>query len=211
MTKRSSLPSKLGLICASAVILAAAEAPAQSLWKQGQSRSMFADKRASAVGDIVTIVVQENNTASKDNSTTTSKTTSVNDSISSFLYPPSASGLLTKKGQLPALAMNSANNFSGGGKIANSETITAQIAVRVIDVLPNGNLVIEGHKQTSFAGESQDAVLRGVIRQADISAANTIYSYNVADASIRYVTKGAVTDNQKRGWFTGILDKINPF
>jgi hypothetical protein len=82
---------------------------------------------------------------------------------------------------------NSAGNGGDGyfsGKISNSEKVAARIAVRVVDVLPNRNLVIEGTRNISFSGESQDAVLRGVVRQEDIAANNTIFSYNIADATI---------------------------
>jgi flagellar L-ring protein FlgH len=184
---------------------------AQSLWKAESSRPMFADKRARAVGDILTILVQENNTASKDNNTKTSKEAATDASISSFLFSPSASGLLTQKGQLPALKYDSKTDFNGGGSINNSEKITARIATRVVDVLPNGNLLIEGSRQISFSGESQDAVLRGVVRAEDVSANNTIYSYNVADATIKYVSKGTVSDAQRKGWATRIWDKLTPF
>jgi flagellar L-ring protein FlgH len=186
-------------------------ASAQSLWKDTGSTSMVSDKRAHAVGDILTIVVQENNTATKDNSTKTAKSSSVDASISSFFYSPGASKLLTKGGELPALNLNGKQSFDGGGKINNSENIAARIAVRVIDVLPNGNLMIEGTRQTSFAGETQDAVLRGVVRSEDVQANNTVFSYNVADATIRYASKGSVTDSQKKAWFTRIWEKVAPF
>lgn len=185
--------------------------PAQSLWQDRTSISMVSDKRAHAVGDILTIIVQESNTASKDNSTKTAKGSGVDASINTFLYSPAASGLLTKGGQLPALKYSSKQDFSGGGQINNSERITARIAVRVVDVLPNGNLVIEGTRQTSFAGETQDAILRGVVRGEDVQSNNTVFSYNVADATIRYVSKGSVSDSQRKGWFTKIWDKITPF
>jgi flagellar L-ring protein precursor FlgH len=87
----------------------------------------------------------------------------------------------------------------------------AQIAVRVIDVLPNHNLLIEGKRETSFSDEHQTIVLHGVIRPEDVTSANTVLSYNVADASISIVGKGTVTDTQNKGWFTRILDKVNPF
>lgn len=184
---------------------------AQSLWKDSASVSMLSDKRAHSVGDILTIIVQENNTASKDNSTKTAKSSGVDASISTFLYSPSASGLLTKKGQLPALKLNGKQDFTGGGQINNSERLTARIAVRVVDVLPNGNLVIEGTKQISFSGETQDAVLRGVVRNEDVLSNNSVYSYNIADATIRYVSKGSVSDAQRKGWFTRVWDKLTPF
>jgi flagellar L-ring protein precursor FlgH len=72
-------------------------------------------------------------------------------------------------------------------------------------------LVIEGSKHTSFSGESQDAILRGTVRMDDVTANNTVFSYNVADATIKYLSKGSVSNVQKKGWFTRILDKVNPF
>jgi len=195
-----------------AVLLTATiSVPAQSLWKADSSRALVSDKRAGAVGDLLTILVQENNTASKDNSTKTAKSSAIDASIASFLYSPTASSFLTKNGQFPAMKLNASQNFDGGGKISNSEKITARITVRVVDVLPNNNLVIEGRRTTSFSGETQDAVLRGVVRPEDITPSNTLFSYNVADATIKYVSTGALTDNQRKGWFTKIWEKVTPF
>jgi flagellar L-ring protein precursor FlgH len=172
---------------------------------------MFADKKAYAVGDILTILVQENSTASKDNSTKTSKQSDVDAALATFLYSPAASGMLTHNGQMPALKYSSKQNFDGGGTINNQEQIVAKVAVKVVDVLPNQQLVIEGTRQTSFAGESQDIVLRGTVRTEDIAANNTVFSYNVADANIKFVNKGTVTDSQRKGWFTKIWELITPF
>jgi flagellar L-ring protein precursor FlgH len=83
--------------------------------------------------------------------------------------------------------------------------------VRVIDVLPNQNLVIEGKRQTSFGGETQDIILRGIVRPADITANNTVFSYNVADATIKFSGKGAVSETQRKGWFTRVWEKLTPF
>lgn len=186
-------------------------APADSLWRDDAVKPMFADKRASAVGDILTIIVQENNTTSKDSSTKTSKKNSVDASISSFLYPATASGLLSKKGQMPAMKFGGATDFDGSGSVGSSEKIVSRIAVRVTDVLPNRNLLIEGSRETTFSGETQDVVLRGLVRPEDIAANNTIYSYNVADVTIKFIAKGTLTDGQKKGWFSRTWDKVNPF
>lgn len=105
----------------------------------------------------------------------------------------------------------SAQSFDGGGQINNSEKIAARIAVRIIDVLPNNTLVIEGTRKVSFSGETQDAVLRGIVRVEDVMANNTIYSYNIAEATIKYVSSGTITDNQKKGWFTRVWEKVTPF
>lgn len=172
---------------------------------------MVSDKRAGDVGDILTIIVQENNTASKDQNTRTSKESGVNAAIEAFLFSPDASKLLTHNGKMPSIKLNSKQNFDGGGKISNAEKVTARIAVRVVDVLPNGNLVVEGTRQIAFSGETQDAILRGVVRTEDIAANNTVFSYNVADATIKYVSKGTVSDNQRKGWFTKVWEKVTPF
>ena len=172
---------------------------------------MYQDKRACHVGDIVTILVQENSTATKDNSTKTSKQSSIDSALSAFLYSPAASGLLTKGGTLPALKLSGKSDFSGGGTINNSQQIAASVAVRVVDVLPNNNLIVEGTRESAFSGEQQTIILRGTIRQDDIMSNNTIYSYNVADATIKFVSKGAITDSQRKGWFHRLWDKFSPF
>jgi flagellar L-ring protein FlgH len=183
----------------------------QSLWQDSTSKPMYSDKRASRVGDLITIVVQENTTANKNNQTSTSKKATMDAAITAFLYSPAASGLLTKGGTMPALKYNSANTFDGGGTIANSEQIVAQVTVRVIDVLPNHNMLVEGTRETAFGGEKQNVVLHGIVRAEDVTANNTVFSYNVADAKIQIVTKGAITDSQRKGWFTKIWDKLSPF
>jgi flagellar L-ring protein precursor FlgH len=192
-------------------VLLPAMGHADSLWQDGNSRTMFADKRAVNIGDIVTIAVQENSSANKNNSTTSERQSSLNAAITSFLYSPANSGLLTKGGQLPTMAYNSDAKHAGNGTIADSESIVAEIAVRVIDVLPNGNLVLEGKRDTSFSGEHQTIILRGVVRSEDVAKDNTVLSYNVADATIQIVGKGTVSDSQNKGWFTRLWDKINPF
>ena len=195
-----------------AALIATPAAPrADSLWKDDSAKSMFADKRAGTVGDLVTIIVQENSTTAKDANTKSSKTSGIDASINTFLYGPAASGLLTKAGNYPALNMNNKTTFDGSGSVGSTETIASRITVRVVDVMPNHNLVIEGTKKTSFSGETQDVVLRGVVRLEDIMANNTVYSYNLADVNIKFLSKGTVSDSQKKGWFTRTWDKVSPF
>jgi flagellar L-ring protein precursor FlgH len=189
----------------------AATLSADSLWQEGRSKSMCADKRASRVGDIVTILVQENSTASKDNSTKTSKQSDVNAAVATFLYGTAATSLLSHQGSMPALKFSGTSDFTGSGAINNSQKIDASVAVRIVDVLPNDNLVIEGTRESSFSGETQTILLRGTIRQDDISALNTVLSFNVADATIKFVSKGPITDAQRKGWFQRLWDKFSPF
>ena len=201
-------PTILGLVLMTAPLC---HLSADSLWNQGLSRNICGDKKAQAVGDILTILIQENNGATRQNNTTTSKKASLNAAIASFLYSPTASGLLTKKGALPAINYTSDAEFNGGGSINNTETITAQVSVKVVDVLPNGNMVVEGQLHTAFSGEKQDAIVRGTVRPDDIMANNTLYSYNIADATIQFMSKGTITDAQRKGWFTRVWDKLTPF
>ena len=199
------------LVAVSLALLWPATGHSQSLWRDDVSRPMFSDKRGVGVGDILTVVVQETSTANKNNATTTERQSSLSAALTTFLYSPAASGLLTKGGQLPAMAYNSDHKHAGTGVIADSESIVAQVAVQIIDVLPNGNLVIEGHRETSFSGERQTIILRGVVRAYDVASNNTVLSYNVADATIQIIGKGTVTDSTNKGWFTRAWDKINPF
>lgn len=214
MNKPSSFrcnPRPAAALSALLLALAAPGLSGQSLWQDGNSRSMVGDKRAAIIGDLISIVVQESSTATKDNSTKTAKKSSIDASIETFLYSPQASGMLTKNGKMPALKTMAKQDFDGGGKINNSERILARVSAQVVDVLPNQNLVIEGKRLTSFSGETQEILLRGVVRPADISANNTVFSYNVADATLKFVSKGTVSDNQRKGWFTRIWDKVTPF
>ena len=188
-----------------------AQAGTGSLWKPGSSRSMFADKRARAVGDIITVLVQESNSASKENSTKTSKSSSVDAGLDTIFYSPAVSKLFTKGGEMPAMKFGGSQSFDGGGKINNSERITARIAVRVIDVQPNGNMIIEGRRETFVSGEKQEAILRGIIRSEDIAANNTVLSYNITDASIKFTSKGTISDNQRKGWLHRTWEKVTPF
>jgi flagellar L-ring protein FlgH len=198
-------------LAASALLLFATSLPADSLWHEDVAKPMFADKRAGRVGDLVTILVQESTTATKDNSTKTSKQSNVDAAIATFLFSPTASSAMTKNGQMPALKFSNASSFAGGGTINNSQNIIASLAVRVVDVLPNKNLILEGTRTSSFSGEQQTIILRGTIRPDDIMANNTVLSFNVADATIKFVSKGTITDSQRKGWFQRFWDKLSPF
>lgn len=199
------------VLAASALLISSASVSADSLWRDSESTSMCADRRAGRVGDIVTILVQENSTATKDNSTKTSKQSSIDAAVKTFLFSPDASSFMTKGGKMPAISMANKSTFDGGGTVNNSQQIAASVAVRVVDVLPNKNLIIEGTRESSFSGEEQKIVLRGTIRANDIMANNTVYSYNVADATIKFISKGTVNDSQRKGWIHKVWDKFSPF
>jgi len=187
--------------------------PAQSLWLAPGSReaSLVADPKASRVGDIVTIVINEATLLSSSSNKSTSSTSGNEGAVSQFLFPSSVSRFGTFKGEMPGIGFNGKSDYAGGGKVNNSQVVTGRAAVLIADVLPNGNLVIEGVRRVSFSGETQHVVLRGVIRPADISPSNTILSTNIAEARLEFLSEGELSDAQKRGWLSKLYEFLRPF
>lgn len=181
---------------------------AESLWSaSGQtSRSMFADRKAAAKGDILTIVIAESAVAQSSQNKKATRESSLQDAISRFIY----SGLGAHKGELPGISTAGGSSYSGGGDVSNSQSLSARAAVLVSDVLPNGNLVIEGVRVVTFSGETQYVVLRGIVRHDDIGRDNSVISTNIADARVEFYSEGTLTDAQKRGWLSKIYEKLRP-
>ncbi len=188
-------------------------ARADSLWKDDVSRSPFADKKARFVGDILNVRVQESNAAKRAAKTETSRDSETDANISSFLFGTSAggSGFLKHGGAYPAMKLSNTTSHKGEGTIDNSGSITTRFSVRVVDVLPNGNLIVEGIRNASYAGESQTIVMRGAVRPFDIESDNTVYSYLISDLNLRFKSSGVITSAKEKGWFMNFWDKINPF
>ena len=189
-----------------ACFLAHAQAQADSLWAKETAVSLFSDHKAKRVGDIITVVVLESNSASRNSSAKTEKKSDINASISNFI-----NANLNAKLKDPKLGTTSQSSFEGKGAVSNSGSFNSRFAVRVVDVLPNSNLIIEGVRRTTFSGESQTIVLKGTVRPQDVTPLNTVYSYHLADVSIGLKGKGAVSDSRKKGWFSKFWGKIAPF
>ena len=191
-------------------------ASADSLWKPGISRNQATDKTARAVGDLLTVLVFEKNVINKSAKSETKKESTDDAKIDSFLYGTAAgtssgSQALKHKGAYPAMKFSLSNAFKGEGSVANSDDISATFTVRVIDALPNGNLIIEGMRRTAYVGETQDIILRGTVRKIDITGQNKVNSNQVADLSLRYINTGEITDGQRKGWFKRFWDSVSPF
>jgi flagellar L-ring protein precursor FlgH len=183
---------------------------AGSIWPtNGTERGMIADRIAGRAGDIVTIVVEESAIAQSSQSKKSSRDSSIDDSVQQFLFANSRA--LTHNAGLPGLQLGGKSTYSGGGDVSNSQKLSARAAVLVTDVLPNGNLVIQGARIVSFSGETQYVVLNGLIRVDDIARDNTVASSNVADARVEFYSEGQLTDAQKRGWFAKLYEKLRPF
>jgi flagellar L-ring protein precursor FlgH len=206
--------SNSSLLLAAALLAALPAARANSLWPSnasGPHGSMFADHKAQAVGDILTIVVNENAAATSTQTKTSNRDSSINDSVAQFIYPPAVSGLGTHAGNLPNLNVTGKAAYSGGGAVNNANTLNSTAAVVVTDVLPNGNLVIEGRRVVTFSGETQYVALHGIVRPYDIAIDNTIQSANIANARVEFSSSGQLTDAQKQGWFSKLYEFLRPF
>jgi flagellar L-ring protein FlgH len=184
-----------------------------SLWTAPGSREqgIATDLKAGLVGDILTIIIAEDAATSSTQNKKTATDANVDASVSQFLYPTSVSSLGTLKGQLPGVKFGGKSDFSGGGQVSNTQSLTARAAVLITDVLPNGNLVIAGARKLTFSGETQNVVLHGLVRPADIGSGNTILSTNIADARLEFISEGSLTDAQKRGWLSNLYEKLRPF
>lgn len=181
-----------------------------SIW-QTASAGLTEDFKARRKGDIVTILIVETASASKEAKTGTSRSTSVNAGIPNFMGLEA--GLLKNNfGDLSKLINASVDSkFAGSGSTSRQERLNATISAKVIDVLPNGNLQIEGRRNVKVNNEDQIIIVEGTVRPSDIGADNIVNSGFVADARITYSGKGIVSDRQSPGWLMNIVDKVWPF
>lgn len=191
-----------------ALLLLAAGLRADSVWPTSNGRSMLADRRASRTGDIVTIIVQESVSSQNSQSSKADKSSKADNAITQFLFPTAASLAGTHNGALPGTAFDNTSNVASSGEINNKASLTSRAAVLVTDVLPNGNLVLEGVRRVAMGGERQYMVLRGIVRPEDISSSNTVPSTSIANATLEVVSEGSLTDTQKKGWLTKIYETL---
>lgn len=187
-----------------------------SLWPGDTSKNLlFEDNKARVVGDIVTVTVNENATSTQSASTNTSKDTSLNMQTNTLLGLPTSLGLQNFLGMGnqfdPTVNATVANSNQGSGTVTRNGSLTATISSFITEIMPSGNLRIEGRRSVRVNNEEQIMVLRGVIRPQDINFDNTIASTLIADASISYSGEGVVADEQRKGWLAKILSKVWPF
>ena len=184
-----------------------------SLWSGENSRNMlFSDNKARYVNDIVTIVIDESSSGQNRASTNTSRNSQTNAGISAMLGLDTS--ILEKNpnmGASIAVGGSSANTLKGSGDTSRGAQLKARLTARVVRVLGNGNLLIEGRRQVTLNNEDQYLVVTGVIRPEDITAENAVLSSNMADARILYTGSGVLSDKQHPGWMTRVLDWGWPF
>lgn len=176
-----------------------------SIFQSGSVRPLFEDHRARYVGDTLTVTIAETTSASTKSNTNVSRAASVSASV------PSIVGLPGKGLQGMDLAASSSNTMAGKGDAAANNVFTGTITATVVEVLPNGNLLVSGEKQVSIAQGTEYIRLSGVVNPVFISSANSIASSQVADARIEYKESGSINEAQVMGWLARFFLSVLPF
>lgn len=175
------------------------------IYQVGYSQALFEDLKARRIGDTITIVLEERTQASKDAKTETSKDNTVGIANPTLLGAelkfdtpllPHADGRSSTLGT----SLSSAQEFKGEGSSSQGNSLSGNITVTVIDVLPNGNLMVRGEKWLTLNQGDEYIQISGIVRPVDVRADNTVLSGQVADARITYSGEGFVADSNKMGW-----------
>jgi flagellar L-ring protein precursor FlgH len=206
--------------CVLVLLLAvlASDASGGSIFRASRKRSasLYRDDKASTVGDIVTIVIDEEHKVDNSSDRALNKSDKRSLKIENGDQLDILRGINAATGKLMNLpkldfSANGSSDYSGGTKFGSERKIEDEITVVVEDVLPNGNLVVVGKQVRSIEGETQTTQISGIIRPSDISYANKITSRRVANFYIETVHKGQESQFTQPGWLAKILNFINPF
>jgi flagellar L-ring protein FlgH len=193
-------------------IAPATAADASSLWEAGQD-SLFSDRRASRTGDILTVVIEIDDSAEFSNSSAQSRDGSQNSSITGLFGIPQRLDTILPEGATAAEAVDTsgASTFNGQGNTARNEKLTLRVAATVVDELPNGVLRIEGMQEVRLNFEMRELLISGYVRPIDISRQNEITYDRIAGAQISYGGRGQITDVQQPRYGQQIVDALIPF
>lgn len=167
---------------------------ADSLW-QPDKKASYTDTKAQKVGDLVTVIIVENSSASQKTQTTVSKTSKVaSDQGTGFLL-----------NNLPKMGAGGSSSSNATGSTTRSSNLVAEITTTIAEIKPNGDFVLNGSREVKANDENQTLKITGTVRPQDISTDNTVQSSYLSDAKIEYVGHGAVSDNQKPGILTRLF------
>lgn len=184
-----------------------------SLFYEGAS--LYEDNKARRLNDIVTIRVVENITGSGKADTSAGRKSSLNTGIDDLFGLPLNLNTNNLYGHgktfSPTVKGSMVDDFTGSGKTSREGRLIGTITAKVVEVMPNGNLLLEARKEITINREKQILVLRGMARPDDIGIDNTIVSNRIADAEIYFVGDGVIQDKQGPGWLVRFLDKVWPF
>ena len=174
--------------------------PNGSLFKAVNNNNIYSDSKARRIGDIITVMLEESTSASKKAKAEYGKDNNIT------MQPFSALGRnVTFKGNPIDLSLNSSTDFKGDSKADQSNSLNGQISVNVIQILPNGNLVVRGEKWLTLNTGKEYIRLTGTLRPEDVSSNNEVASNRIANARIEYSGTGAFADANKQGWLSSFF------
>lgn len=178
-----------------ALAMAAGGALGESLYDASNYRPLTADHKAFRRGDVITVQVLEDSSASSNADTTTRRQNNLSADL--------AHGSKQVGGNLAV-----SGDFDGGGRTQRAGRLLALLSVSVTEILPNGDLRIAGLQELLVNGEVQRIELKGRVRPQDVSDTNVVPSTRVAEAKITYQGEGELSERQRRGWWRGLLDGL---
>lgn len=195
-------------------VLAAGEAPAraESLWARRSPRYgyLFTDNRARNVGDVLTLILSETTAIGQREQRQVGKSSDTSNEFS-FEGSSASDGASRSGSASMSFANKSDRSFSGNAQLQSSRVLTDRMTLTVIDVLPNGNLVVEGSRVRCISGERRILRVTGIVRPADLSPVNTVLSEAVANFKIEYLGRGVESKFTNQGWFSRALNHVWPF
>ncbi len=206
MTRRASHRSAPSLVLGLLALAGAAgavEAQGPSLWRdEGRYANFITNNSARRIGDTLTIVISESTDVSNSEQTTTDRSGSLSAKIANFDIAPKAFGTL------PSFEASHASAFDGKADQSKQNRFETRIQVQVLDLLPNGNLVVLGRRTIRVDDETKTIEIRGIVRTEDVTALNTVKSEQVANADISYAGDGPLTRTTTKGAIASIFDFV---
>ncbi|KIZ42980.1 MULTISPECIES: flagellar basal body L-ring protein FlgH [Rhodopseudomonas] len=181
---------------------------ANSLWRNG-SRAFFKDQRAARVGDILTVTVNITDNANIANETKRSRSNKEDSGVTDFVGSKLLTGTTALPGRL--LTTDSTSSSDGKGTVDRQEKLQTSVAAVVTQLLPNGNLVVEGKQEVRVNFEVRELIVAGIVRPEDIQSDNTIDSSKIAQARIAYGGRGQISDVQQPRYGQQVMDVLLPF
>lgn len=184
--------NKIKLVVFMAILLNSTFCYSETLYQSDNYRSLTSDHRAYRVGDVLTVLILENSSASATSGTNTGKS---NDAGIKFSSPQSQKDY----------TLGLQENFDGKGRIARTGKLLAQISVTVKDINVNGDLIISGNQEIAINDEKQSINIVGKVRPIDVDEKNTVLSTRISDARITYLGDGVLADSQHKGWLSRVI------
>lgn len=175
--------------------------PSGAIYAPQQAGLFATDRRASRVGDILTVAFSESFQATKSQNAGAAKSSSFDVELPDILSLGSLG---------PDLSNSTAQSFTGSGTAAQSNSLTGQVSVHVVRVLPGGNLEILGQKKLTLNNGDEYIRVRGIVRPEDITSNNVVQSDRIANAEITYIGAGDVADTGQQGWLSRIITSVSP-